>query len=224
MRGENDDSSMQFSLLDFVFPRRSLAGEEGEWVTALERRNIAHAYSIEASYSLRERGIVHLDLLASAAAYDASPLLRKAIWSVKYGRVRGAQAVLTDLLDVVARKRHRTRSRMVLCPVPLHWSRKFSRGFNQSLMLAESAAVKHGLEVRELLRRTRPTGHQAHRDRRERLAALRGVFSLCDDVYIPQHVALIDDIATTGATLDACACALKEAGAQWVEAWVVARG
>jgi predicted amidophosphoribosyltransferase len=111
----------------------------------------------------------------------------------------------------------------VLCPVPLHWLRRFGRGFNQAECLARVVAAERGLPVRGLLMRIRWTGSQVQRCRSERLTAVRGAFR-CRIPDPPAHLVLIDDLSTTGATLDACARALKEAGARYVEGWVIAHG
>lgn len=215
---------MKISPLDFLFPRRSLEGAEGLWVTHSERSHLRPDIEIVSEAALRGRGITHLDTLASAIAYDASPVVRRAIWNVKYGRMHGPENELIRLLSAVARKRRRTRTAMSLCPVPLHWVRDFHRGFNLATVLANGIEEECGLPVDMILRRVRSTGHQAHRDRNERLHALRRAFALKSNAPVPRHIVLIDDIATTGATLDACARTLKEGGAVWVEAWVVARG
>jgi len=111
----------------------------------------------------------------------------------------------------------------VLCPVPLHWSRRFQRGFNQSQLLADAVGKEKGIEVRSLLARKKPTGFQSHRTRAQRLVSVRGAFA-CTTKIVPPFVVLIDDLATTGATLDSCASALKQSGARYVEAWVIAHG
>ena len=80
------------------------------------------------------------------------------------------------------------------------------------------------IKKENLLKRVRATGHQAWRGRAERLISVKGAFGLSKGKSVPDRVILIDDLATTGATLDACAKALKDAGANYVEAWVVAHG
>ena len=113
----------------------------------------------------------------------------------------------------------------ILCPVPLHWLRKFSRGFNQSELLALEVGAARGWEVKNLLKRTRWTGSQVGRRRRERLVGVKDAFVLGDGVEaIPHRVILVDDLSTTGATLEECAKALKRAGVERVEGLVIALG
>ncbi|GAB7023256.1 phosphoribosyltransferase family protein [Salidesulfovibrio brasiliensis] len=110
----------------------------------------------------------------------------------------------------------------VVVPVPLHGSRLRWRGFNQSLMLAGDVGKRLGLPVaREGLartRRTRPQTELAPRDRRENI---RGAFSM-DNGLKGKRVLLVDDVLTTGATLDECSRTLRRYGATGVEVMVVA--
>ena len=73
-----------------------------------------------------------------------------------------------------------------------------------------------------MLRRVRPTGHQAWRGRRERLQVMNDAFRIKKNMTISPHIYLVDDVFTTGATLEECAKVLKRAGAKCVEAIVIA--
>lgn len=112
----------------------------------------------------------------------------------------------------------------LLIPIPLHWRRLLSRGFNQSADLAEELARRLEIPLAHprLLRRTRATAAQARAGRPERLANLREAFSV-DGSLDRQRVALVDDVCTTGATGEAAAHALLRAGAASVQLWCVAR-
>lgn len=205
-------------FLDFLFPKRSLRGEEGTWVTADEERLLrSQPVRIEMP-ELRTRGITQLDLVIAAGSYESSPLLRRAVRLFKYRRVRSMVDVLGSLMAHAAGEM-RDRNDIVLCPVPLHRLRQFERGFNQSMLLAEKISTLRGWNVSELLRRKRATGSQAKRKKAERIVAMHGQFRcVVDDV--PACVVLIDDVVTTGSTLDACAKELKEHGARCVVALV----
>ena len=213
---------MPFSLLDFFFPKTSLTGTEGVWVTEGEMREM-RGWPIRVERGeLEKRGLHHLDRIVAASSYDHSALLRTAVHRFKYGRVSGLDRALGTMLERVAPFLAEF-SDSVLCPVPLHWTRRFSRGFNQSHLLAEVVGRSRGWQVLEMLRRVRITGHQAWRKRDARLSAVRGAF-VCAVETVPPHIVLVDDIATTGATLDACAEELKKHGARFVEALVIAQG
>ena len=213
---------MAFHFLDLLFPKVSLSGQEGEWVTAEELKAMrSWPLRIERP-QLQKRKLKSIDRIVAASTYDASPLLRKAVQRFKYGRMPALQKELGILLSEASTLLTEYPD-TVLCPVPLHWTRRFQRGFNQSLLLAQAVSCARGWPVKELLSRTRATGHQAWRSRDTRLTAISGAFRMKSE-HVPDHIVLVDDIATTGATLDACAEVLKSAGAVRVEALVIAQG
>lgn len=107
-----------------------------------------------------------------------------------------------------------------LIPVPLHPRRARERGFDQADWLARRLAARHGIELAYAVRRHH-TRSQRGLDRAERYRNLRGGFVVKG--ALPSRVALLDDVMTTGATLDALAQACLTAGAREVEAWAVAR-
>ena len=206
-------------FLDLLFPRRSLTGAEGEWITEEERRKLVPHPVVEETADLRHRGIHSLDRLVAASTYADSPLLQKAIRTFKYGRIAGLDKELSQFL--LKALPDSLDEQLVLCPVPLHWIRRFQRGFNQSERLAFLLAEARGLTTLPLLKRIRWTGSQALRSRSDRLTAMCGAFR-CAVPHPPQHVVLIDDLSTTGTTLDRCAQTLKASGVQRVDAWVIA--
>lgn len=111
-----------------------------------------------------------------------------------------------------------------LVPVPLHWSRRWRRGFNQAEVLARAVGRRHGLSVqRRLLRRVRATPPQ-HGDAGSRRRNLRDAFAVpCIERCAGSRLLLIDDVFTTGATANACAAALRSAGAAAVGVLTLAR-
>ena len=209
-------------LLDFLFPRISLSGDEGAFITRKELRDMTTYPVRMTEEDLRKTGVLFLDSIVAASSYESSPLLRQAVHRFKYKRVRSLSVPLAGLLPSAAIYLP-DDPEIVVCPVPLHWSREYMRGFNQSALLAELVAGDCGWTSMSLLRRLRPTGHQAHRSHEDRHAAMENVFGLITP-ELPSHVVLVDDIATTGATLDACAKVLKEHGVVQVDALVLAQG
>jgi len=110
----------------------------------------------------------------------------------------------------------------VLVPVPLHRRRLRARGFNQSLEIARRVGAELGIEVsHKMLARIRHTAPQTALSRSERRRNVQGAFSAAAGV--PSHVALIDDVVTSGSTANAAARELKRAGARWVSIWAAAR-
>jgi ComF family protein len=110
-------------------------------------------------------------------------------------------------------------------PVPLHARRLAERGYNQALLLARPVARElRGRLAPTALARTRNTPQQARLDRRGRLHNVEGAFRVASPSAVRgRAILLVDDVATSGATLTACATALREAGARRVAALVVAR-
>jgi ComF family protein len=146
-----------------------------------------------------------------------------ALRRLKYGDRPDIAGPLGHLLRHAARAA-RIRADVVV-PVPLHPARLAERGYNQAALLGASAARQLGvpLEARAL-RRTRATEQQARLDRASRRDNVAGAFVVrALDRVRGRRVVLVDDVATTGATLDACTGALREAGAATVTSLVVAR-
>jgi ComF family protein len=117
-----------------------------------------------------------------------------------------------------------------LVPVPLHAARHRDRGFNQCAEIARHLAPRlRGASGRpllvgtRLLQRTRATGAQSGLAAGDRAANLRGAFLARRDMAMPPHVALLDDVMTTGHTAAAAAQALKDAGCRRVDIWACAR-
>jgi len=111
----------------------------------------------------------------------------------------------------------------VVVPVPLHWTRRLRRGFNQAELLARGVASARGLPCApDLLRRVRRGRRQRGLSRQARRAAFAGVFAAPPQAR-GARVLLVDDVITTGATIAACAAALAAAGAVPAGAFTVAR-
>jgi len=113
----------------------------------------------------------------------------------------------------------------LIMPVPLHPRRLRARGFNQSLLLAKCVAREIGAELDFLsLRRTRFTKPQTELSSEERKKNVRKAFEvLKPEVVKGRTIVLVDDVATTGSTLNECAKALKRVGADGVLCLVLAR-
>lgn len=159
---------------------------------------------------------------AAAVGWIYSRPLQQAIHRLKYLRVRRVAVPLGDLL---ARQVCGTLPAAdALIAVPLHPERLAERGFNQSVELGRRLAQAMGAPLLPGgLERTRSTGHQARLNRSERQTNMVGAFTWRARTPPPRRVLLVDDVLTTGATLVACAEALRAAGSREVFAVALAR-
>ncbi len=159
--------------------------------------------------------------LQAAGSYGG-PLAR-AIRRFKYEGERGLAAELGALVALrVAADIARGRVLDVVVPAVLHERRARERGYDQAHLLAAVVAERCGLPLRAPLRRVRPSRPQVELDRTARAENVRGAFVAVAGALRGLRVALVDDVATTGATLSAAAGALRAAGARDVRMYVVA--
>lgn len=112
----------------------------------------------------------------------------------------------------------------VVVPIPLHWTRRLARGFNQSALLAQMLASMLGMKYAPALKRIHATAHQARLAGSSRLQNLRRAFAVCDaDAVRGRCVLVVDDVFTTGATFTAACQVLLEAGAAETAVLAIAR-
>lgn len=158
----------------------------------------------------------------AAVGWIYSRPLQQAIHRLKYLRVRRVAVPLGDLL---ARQVCGALPAVdALIAVPLHPERLAERGFNQSAELGRRLARATGAPLlRGGLERTRDTGHQARLSRSERQSNMAGAFIWRAPTPPPRRALLVDDVLTTGATLAACAEALRAAGSREIYAVALAR-
>lgn len=167
-----------------------------------------------------ERMCPHCEGLAPAYREGRTAVLLKGparalVLELKYHR---GLFVLGDMGEIFRRSPHvlEVARGAVLVPVPLHPRKERERGYNQSVLLAGALArvAGGGARVVPLLRRTTDTVSQTHHDRRARRANLKNAFALARGAELnpDQHHVLVDDVFTTGSTLNSCALVLRRAG------------
>lgn len=163
---------------------------------------------------------IHFDRIARAGVYTGA--LQRLILAFKNGRSE-LDAVLAPLSDAALKGGEFYGDIEVLVPVPLHWTRRLARGYNQSHLIARRLKHPAARIYPDLVRvrRTRPQPVAATPAARARNVA--GAFAVrSDHRFAGRTVCLIDDIKTSGATLNECAKTLKEAGAARVYALTLA--
>ena len=150
--------------------------------------------------------------------------IRSLCLRLKHARDGWIARWLAEVLAEGQADRLRAEPDALIVPVPLHWRRRLSRGYNQAEALALGLGKVLGLEVRSPLRRVVATPKLSRFGRQERARRVRGAFRARRGADVRgRTVFLVDDILTTGATSGAAARALKQAGARRVVAVVVAR-
>jgi len=162
---------------------------------------------------------------AAWAPYRYEGAILKGIHRLKYGSKSFLADALGPLLARFAEERLDRSGRVLIMPVPLHPKRLRERGFNQSLLLARHVSRVLHIDLDFLsLRRVRYTLPQTRLAKKERLQNVRGAFELRDQNAVRgKSVLLVDDVVTTGNTLNECARILKKGGAEKVFCLSLAR-
>jgi len=215
------------ALLDLLYPPHCVAcGRLGAWLCAecIETMPLLNApIRRRWGWMTAKVGLGNPSHLAGvrSVAIHAPPLLQ-AVHALKYDGLRALAEPLGDLLAEQWRRAPFPVEMIV--PVPLHDSRRRRRGYNQSVLLARAFGRRVCLPLREdLLARERNTCSQVGLSREERWVNVRGAFRCRLGELRGRSVLLLDDVMTTGATLEACADALLEAGAREVWALTLTR-
>jgi len=151
--------------------------------------------------------------------------IRDLIHGLKYNRKSWNVTPLVQIVRTVFDDKRIAGKPAVLVPVPLHSLRLRERSYNQAELLARALGRVSGFPVVNMLRRTRATTTQTHFDRARRLKNLRGAFALKTGVTVPDdhNIILVDDVFTTGATLDECARTLVREGFPTPDTITIAR-
>jgi len=231
-------------LLHFLFPRTCLACEADlpydteEYLCASCRRKLtipgplicqrcgkvlksggAHCFSCRGSKEKQYR----CRLIRSAYKFDETS--RALVHALKYQGADYAARTMAHYMALRYKELPEIGGVDIVIPVPLFKARYKKRGYNQSECLARFFANECLLGFSaDALSRVRDTPSQTHLNRAERLVNVQGAFVCVNEPLVRgKKVLLIDDVATTGATLEGCAQALKKAGAKRVIAYTFAR-
>ncbi len=194
---------------------------DAEYACARCRAPFANHYALDERdlCGLCRGGETGFDVVYAYGSFEAP--LRELIHLFKYGGVAALKRPLGRLARLAVPRERRFD---LVVPTPLDWRRRWRRGYNQSALLAEELARPMGLSPAAVLRRLRATLPQAGLSRSARRANVAGAFAVKKpDLVRGRRVLLVDDVMTTGATVRACAQALKRAGAASVSVAVVAR-
>jgi len=165
----------------------------------------------------------HFDRAFSATVYN--DVMQPLVHLYKYGMRQYLARVLARWMIDFMHRHIDAASLDAIVPVPLHWRRFRYRGFNQAIALARPIRREFGLPIiTHVLRRTRHTVPQVNLGLKERLTNIKGAFGVRQAGRIEgKHLLLVDDVYTTGATINECARVLKRAGAASVTAFTLTR-
>lgn len=228
------------TILDLVFPKHCVGcNKEGSYICSdcqgqIMQKELICPKCRKNSFG----GLTHpicrrwysLDGLWSFGAFEG--VLRKSIQKLKYRWITEQADILMD--QVVQYLAHSSPSFLdqikqdrgvgwAIVPVPLHWQRQNWRGFNQSALIAKKLAYSLGINYIEALKRTRNTHTQTTYDAEERRINIKNAFELKYSQKLPTNILLIDDVWTTGSTLQECCYVLKKNGVKKVWGVTLAR-
>jgi len=228
---------LRSQFVDLIFPPRCVGcGQMGVWLCAAcleQARRVRPPFCTRCGDAVVSEGLcarcrtapLHIDCIRSLFYFEG--VIRDALHHFKY---RGLTALAPSLggLMAVYWMEHPLPADVIV-PVPLHTARLRDRGYNQAALLAREMARRVGtgpsppeVDERSLVRR-RATAPQVELDMEQRKENVRDAFRCSNEALAGKHVLLIDDVCTTGATLEACAAALYEGGAESVRALTLAR-
>ena len=164
-------------------------------------------------------GSALVDYVHAYAYFSKKSIVQKLIHQMKYrgkkelgfqlGRWCGQELAIQKGLPMAAD---------MLIPVPIHPIRRMQRGYNQSEWISDGLSESMGIVSRpDILKRTKFISSQTRKNRAERWANVASVFQVArPESVLGQHVIIVDDVLTTGATLDSCIIELRQAGAKTV--------
>lgn len=227
-------SNIKKFILDLLFPIECLGCEkEGEWLC----KKCFDTVEVEKTFPLLDVSENYLDGFFSALSYDQK-VVQDILHAYKYNFVEDLGEVLGKLM-VKYLQEHNLNFNQVdyILPVPLHRKRELQRGFNQAEILAKCVSGFLGKPLwpkNILIRKGYRSSQVKTKDRASRIENVKGIFECADchsreggnpvpDFIKNKKILLIDDVATTGATLSECAKVLKRSGAAKVVGLVAAK-
>ncbi|MFH1188790.1 MAG: phosphoribosyltransferase family protein [bacterium] len=142
-------------------------------------------------------------ILAAATTYD-NETIKKLIHTLKYDRIKTAQYPLGDILISYLETISLMPTSAIIIPIPLHPTKAKKRGFNQAELLAQQIGIHFHLPIyTNILKRNKNTSAQAKRTIQSRSVNVANCFSITPHIPFPktQHIIIVDDVYTSGATL-----------------------
>ncbi|MBU1118593.1 ComF family protein [Patescibacteria group bacterium] len=221
-------------ILDTLFPKKCFScGKEDTWLCESCKKKIALCTTFTCPLcgkgdgptlcaSCKEKS--PLDELIYAVDYNESEIVRRIIHAYKYKSIKSLDSPLGHILITALEKNNYTPSADYITSVPLHKRRTKERGFNQATLIALFISKKYQIPFSDLLTRTQNTTPQMSLNKEERKRNIAGAFHCTTTLPLKNKtIIIVDDVATTLSTLEACAKELKKCGAKKVIALCIAR-
>jgi len=171
-----------------------------------------------------EHPLIYLDNVLTATDYKYQ-LIQKAIHLLKFRFIKELADPLTGLLINYINLINFDLAGFMIIPVPLNKKRLLERGFNQSELIAKIFAKHFNLVIRtDIVKRSKNTPHQVGLNKKARQTNIKDAFEICQTDFIQnKKIILIDDVVTTGSTLEEIAKTLKQSGAQKIWGLTIAK-
>ncbi|MCH7882936.1 ComF family protein [Patescibacteria group bacterium] len=203
--------------VQFIFPRMCLeCGKPGKYfcLACLNRIQVPPPFELE-----------NVDKVIAVSSYH-KPSIKKAVRQLKYHHSQDLKKELVELMyGAINQHLDTLPPQTKILAIPITEKRRRWRGFNQSELLAWELSKKLNLPFSHGLLKIRETRPQTEiKNRKERLENIKGAFAIMPGYTPPNTIMIVDDISTTGATLNEAARVLKNAGAQKIIGVVIAKG
>lgn len=222
-------------LQDLFFPKECVScGKEGEFlckeceakIVKIETPTCFYCGKINDDFKVckkcKDKEESSLTGIIMGAYYGEGPI-KKGLINLKYKGIKGVAENFAKIQTEKV-KEYLPSSKFLIMPVPAYRTKKYKRGYNQAEVLAKHLAKNTGLPINEkILKKTKDTQAQVFLSGQKRRENLSSAFDYKGQTLAVKNILLVDDVITTGVTLEACAKELKKAGAKSVWAVVVAK-
>ncbi len=215
---------LEFILNTLFPPRCSSCKQEGAFLCKSCQKELK--IKPISPYKKKEKEFEYLDGVIYGMDYEENPAVQAAVKQFKYKYTKELGKSFAKVMNTKIGELNMTKNKDIeLVPVPLHKKRYNQRGFNQAEVLVDYLAKEREVEITPVLKRIRNTSQQAKLKKEQRHLNLKNAFLLNTNFVHKKDniIFLVDDICTTGATLENCAKALKNGGAEKVYGLVIAR-
>ncbi len=220
------------TIWDIIFPKKCIScGREGQYLcedclslVPINPFKYCLCEKMEKRNKCEQCKNKYLDKILSATSFN-NKIVKDAIYKLKYGYIEDLSIPLSFLvLSHLKTIDCQINNDFILIPVPMYIKKKKKRGFNQSEEIAKLISELTGIKISTSLIKTKGTKPQMELNRKERIENIKNCFAITDKKEVENKtILLLDDVYTTGTTMNECAKILKENGAKEVWGLSVAR-